>query len=164
MEIPTHTLTARRPTTVHSLLVIKHDTDDTHSPLSAAQRHWLSAPSSSSLTLRCSWKCKNSYRSWTLTRNKNYFSTAFKTFRTHEIIEILFFFTTAKQGPHQFLTIYVSFRCLPHAVANLKFHINLQCRILMRIPLFMQCALQKSVHAIAKVLLLNVMSLCVYVL
>ena len=33
MESPTHTLTARRPTTVDSPLVMKHDTDDTHSPL-----------------------------------------------------------------------------------------------------------------------------------
>ena len=39
MESPTYTLTARHPTTVHSPLVIKHDTDDTHSPLSAARRH-----------------------------------------------------------------------------------------------------------------------------
>ena len=39
MESPTNTLTARRLTTDHSPLVIKHDTDDTHRPLSVARRH-----------------------------------------------------------------------------------------------------------------------------
>ena len=39
MDSETHTVTARRPTTVHSPLVIKHDIDDTHSPLLAARHH-----------------------------------------------------------------------------------------------------------------------------
>ena len=39
METPAHTLAARRLTTADSPLVIKHDTDDTHSPLLAAWRH-----------------------------------------------------------------------------------------------------------------------------